>query len=80
MRYDKSDLDGEVRVYFEVVIGAQSPTKCPFKDYEAVVSDEGSEITDFEKEEATQPRKKGRNIYKTTNFYPYFYVCNCSEL
>ena len=47
-------------VNFEAVIDEESPINCPFIDYEAVESKDGTEITNSEEEEAIPPRKRGR--------------------
>ena len=56
---NKSDLNSEDNVDFEVVIEKQSSINCPFIDYEAVEFEDGSNITDSEEEEAIPPRKRG---------------------
>ena len=43
---NESVLDSEGNVNSEAVIDKESPINCPFIDYEAVESEDGSEITD----------------------------------
>ena len=57
---NESDLDSEDKVNFGAVIDQESPINCPFMDYEAVESEEGSEITNSEEEEAIPPHKRGQ--------------------
>ena len=56
------DLDSEDNVNFEAVIYEKSPINCPLIDYEAVVSEDGGEITNSEDEEAIPMSKRRQRI------------------
>ena len=58
---NESDSDSDDNVDFEAEIDKESPINCPFIDYEAVESEDGSKVTDSEEEEAILLRKRVRH-------------------
>ena len=68
---DESNLASDDNVDFEAVIEEESPITCPFIDFEAAESEDGSEITDSEEEEDTTALK-GTTHIKKQNFSASF--------
>ena len=82
-------MDSDDNVDFEAVIDEKSPINCPFIDYEAVESEDGRKITDFEEEEAIPPCKRGATHIKNSNyqfifqlklFNPLYYIPICIHI